>query len=129
MVKSILALAALFAVAVEASDKKQDEYQPLYYGYGYYPSYQQQWYNPYQQYNNYQWPQYSQKQVEENKHEEEKKRKDDDDEPVVDKSGWYNSFQQYSNPWITYVANYNPHTVLGVCTLSSGSVRFTQRSN
>ena len=38
-------------------------------------------------------------------------------EPAVDKSGWYNQYQEFSTPWIPYVPHYNYHAVFTVCEL------------
>ena len=44
----------------------------------------------------------------------------------MDKSGWFNEYQQYSDPWREYVPVYNPHPVMAICNLESGNVQIAQ---
>ena len=46
--------------------------------------------------------------------------------PAVDKSGWFNEYQQYSDPWRVYEPVYNPHPVMAICNLESGNVQIAQ---
>ena len=41
---------------------------------------------------------------------------------AVNKTGWYNQYQQYSTPWRQYVPHYNYSAVMTNCALDSGNV-------